>query len=78
MTWKMKDSNGNDAFPDRLGIGLHFTVMDFEDEKVSKIKKGGNYNVIEEIPRLPVTAISGSPEWMKKVFVSTIKQVWNN
>ena len=41
MTWKMKDSNGNDAFPDRLGIGLHFTVMDFEDEKVSKVKKDG-------------------------------------
>ena len=77
MTWKMKDSNGNDAFPDRLGIGLHFTVMDFEDEKVSKIKKGGNYNVIEEIPRLPVTAISGNLYSHTWIIQNTGTTIWN-
>lgn len=60
ITWKMKDSNGKDAFPERLGIGLHFTVIDLEDEKIFKAEKGGNYNVIEEIPRHPVTSVSGS------------------
>ena len=77
MTWKMKDSNGNDVFPDRLGIGLHFTVMDFEDEKVSKIKKGGNYNVIEEIPRLPVTAISGNLYSHTWIIQNTGTTIWN-
>ena len=77
MTWKMKDSNGNDAFPDRLGIGLHFTVMDFEDEKVSKIKKGGNYNVIEEIPRLPVTVISGNLYSHTWIIQNTGTTIWN-
>ena len=59
MNWKMKDGNGNEAFPDRLGLGLHFMVLDLEDEKVSRVKNGGNYKVIEEIPRHPVTNISG-------------------
>ena len=77
MTWKMKDSNGNDAFPDRLGIGLHFTVMDYEDEKVSKIKKGGNYNVIEEIPRLPVTVISGNLYSHTWIIQNTGTTIWN-
>ena len=77
MTWKMKDSNGNDAFPDRLGIGLHFTVMDYEDEKVSKIKKGGNYNVIEEIPRLPVTVILGNLYSHTWIIQNTGTTIWN-
>ena len=42
MNWKMKDGNGNEAFPDRLGLGLHFMVLDLEDEKVSRVKNGGN------------------------------------
>ena len=77
MTWKMKDSNGNDAFPDRLGIGLHFTVMDFEDEKVSKVNKGGNYNVIEEIPPLPVTVISGNLYSHTWIIQNTGTTIWD-
>ena len=41
MNWKMKDGNGNEAFPDRLGLGLHFMVLDLEDEKVSRVKMAG-------------------------------------
>ena len=77
MNWKMKDGNGNEAFPDRLGLGLHFMVLDWEDEKVSKVKNGGNYNVIEEIPRHPVTSVSGKLHSHTWIIENTGTTIWN-
>ena len=77
MNWKMKDGNGNEAFPDRLGLGLHFMVLDLEDEKVSRVKNGGNYKVIEEIPRHPVTSISGKLHSHTWIIENTGTTIWN-
>ena len=77
MNWKMKDSNGNDTFPDRLGIGLRFTVMDDEDENVSGVEKGANYNVIEEIPRHPFTSVSGSMYSHTWIIENTGTTIWD-
>ena len=51
--------------------------MDFEDEKVSKVKKGGNYNVIEEIPPLPVTVISGNLYSHTWIIQNTGTTIWD-
>ena len=77
MNWKMKDGNGNEAFPDRLGLGLHFMVLDLEDEKISRVKNGGNYKVIEEIPRHPVTSISGKLHSHTWIIENTGTTIWN-
>lgn len=67
MKWKMKDKKGNWSFQDKIGIGLHFTVL----EKPVLRKDSGewernNYIVLEEIPSRPATLIAGtiySHEW---------------
>lgn len=77
MNWKMMDSNGKDAFPDKLGIGLHFMVMDFEDEKAARGEKIGNYKVIEEIPRIPVTIVAGNLYSHTWIIQNTGTTIWN-
>ncbi len=74
MNWKMKDSNGKDVFPDKLGLGLHFMVMAFEEEIVNP---GENYTVIEEVPKIPATIIAGNRYSHTWVIQNTGETVWN-
>ena len=74
MNWKMKDSKGKIVFPDKLGIGLHFMVMDFEEDKAIR---GENYNVIEEIPRLSVPIIAGNLYSHTWIIQNTGMTIWN-
>lgn len=74
MNWKMKDCNGSDVFPDKLGLGLHFTVMDHEEEKVIP---GENYTVLEEIPKIPVTIIAGNLYAHTWIIQNTGETIWN-
>lgn len=74
MNWKMKDSKGKIVFPDKLGIGLHFMVMDFEEDKAIR---GENYNVIEEIPQLSVPIIAGNLYSHTWIIQNTGMTIWN-
>ena len=74
MNWKMKDSKGKIVFPDKLGIGLHFMVMDFEEDKAIR---GENYNVIEEIPRLSAPIIAGNLYSHTWIIQNTGMTIWN-
>ena len=52
-------------------------VLDLEDEKISRVKNGGNYKVIEEIPRHPVTSISGKLHSHTWIIENTGTTIWN-
>ncbi len=59
LNWKMKDKYGNLVYLDKLGLGLHFTVLEdrvLNDE--GNIEKN-NYKVLEEIPPIPATVVAG-------------------
>lgn len=77
VNWKMKDSEGNVVFPEKLGIGLHFTVTDATEETAGQDGKAGNYRVIEEVPRLPVTTIAGNQYSHTWVIQNTGETIWN-
>ncbi len=77
MNWKMKDLNGNDIYPDRLGLGLHFIVIDFEEEKTVQDENSGNYNVIEEIPQIPATTVAGNLYSHTWIIQNTGTTIWN-
>lgn len=59
MNWKMKDSNGNLVYLDKLGLGLHFTVVDDEEKEAINEEVAGNYKILEEIPSIPATVVAG-------------------
>lgn len=67
-------SKGKIVFPDKLGIGLHFMVMDFEEDKAIR---GENYNVIEEIPRLSAPIIAGNLYSHTWIIQNTGMTIWN-
>lgn len=59
MNWKMKDKNGNLVYLDKLGIGLHFTVLEHRKHEETEIPESNNYKVLEESPSIPETLIAG-------------------
>lgn len=78
MTWKMKDRDGNIVYRDKLGLGLHFTVI--EDDETEDV--GGdayhNYKILNEAPAIPATLVAGklySHEW---TIQNTGTTVWRN
>ncbi len=77
MNWKMKDEKGNWLFLDKVGIGLHFTVLERPAlRELSDNWEKNNYCVLEEIPAIPVTLIAGkmySHEWRIQ---NTGTEVW--
>lgn len=58
MNWKMKDCDGNLSFMDKLGVGLHFTIVEVSDCE-EKYSDSGNYKVLEETPTVPATLVAG-------------------
>lgn len=49
MNWKAKDKKGNLAFPGKLGLGLHFVVVEENSPKQADTSEN-NYKVTEEYP----------------------------
>lgn len=58
MNWKMKNRDGNLVYLDKLGIGLHFTVLDRQVPENQEIEKD-NYKVLAESSSTPVTLEAG-------------------
>lgn len=76
INWKMKDCNGKMLYLDRLGIQIHFTIL--EEPVEDKEMKDSNYRVLEETPRIPALLKKGerySHTWTIKNTGST---TWKN
>lgn len=61
LNWKVVDKNGNLIFRDKVGVGLHFTVLGRSDEGIlqkERLEKN-NYRVLNEIPEIPATLEAG-------------------
>lgn len=76
MNWKMKDSNGNLVYLDKLGLGLHFTVMEEEENKPIEEEEIGNYKILEEIPPIPATVVAGKLYSHIWIIQNTGETIW--
>ncbi|HJD39878.1 MAG TPA: hypothetical protein H9913_07595 [Candidatus Blautia stercoripullorum] len=57
LHWKMRNRWGDLVFCNKVGLGLHFTVLE-EDREVYE-KEENNYQILEEKPTIPATLIAG-------------------
>ena len=57
LNWKMKNKAGAMLYTDKVGLGLHFTVL--EEEKYICEDENNNYRILEEKPAIPATLIAG-------------------
>lgn len=57
LTWRIKDSSGKIISLDKLGVGLHFIVL---EECSTKKNEDNNYRVLKEVPDIPVTLEVGT------------------
>lgn len=57
LYWKMRNRMGNLIFCDRVGLGVHFTVL--EEDPTVYDEGENNYQVLEEKPATPVTLTAG-------------------
>lgn len=57
LNWKMKNKAGDILYTDRVGLGIHFTVL--EEEKDIWEDENNNYRILEEKPAIPATLIAG-------------------
>lgn len=76
MNWKMKEPNGKMLYLDRLGIQLHFTILEepVEDEEM----RCSNYRVIEESPTLPAFLKTGERYAHIWTIENTGSTTWKN
>lgn len=77
MNWKMKDRDGNLSFLDKLGVGLHFTILETPDCE-GEACNGDNYKILEESPAIPATLIAGKIYSHSWVIQNTGKVTWKD
>lgn len=77
MNWKMKDRNGSLVFLDKLGIGLHFTVLESRAQDGDRSRECSNYKVLEEKPSIPETLIAGKMYSHVWTIQNTGTDTWN-
>lgn len=76
LNWKMKDKDGNSLFLDKVGLGLHFTVLEKVEESFEN--KKNNYQIVEENPIIPAVIRSGKVHEHKWVIENTGTVSWEN
>lgn len=76
LHWKMVDRMGEVVFWDKVGLGLHFTVL--EQDKTVYEKGKNNYQVLEEKPAIPATLITGKPYKHHWIIENTGTVTWED
>lgn len=77
INWKARRKDGTLAFPGRLGLGLHFTVMQADTERDWE-ETENNYKVLEESPAIPQTLIAGEGYSHTWLLQNTGSMVWKD
>ncbi|MBS6679165.1 MAG: hypothetical protein KH330_15755 [Clostridiales bacterium] len=57
LHWRMKNRKGDFIFSEKVGLGLHFTVLEEDREPCEQGKN--NYQILEERPAIPATLTAG-------------------
>lgn len=57
LHWKMRSGTGDLIFGNKVGLGLHFTVLETHREICEN--EENNYQVLEEKPAIPATLLAG-------------------
>lgn len=74
LNWKMKDRRGGLTFLSKMGVGLHFMVLEEQDIKAEK----NNYKILEETPEIPVTLPAGSVYTHVWTIQNTESETWED
>lgn len=75
LRWRMANRAGGLMFPQRVGLGLHFTVQEKEDEEEDG---ENNYQVVEETPAVPATLLAGDTYVHSWIIENTGTVTWEN
>ena len=76
LCWKMKNDIDELVFCDKLGLGLHFTVIEVCIEDLAE--EGNNYQILEEKPAIPTTLSAGNLYKHSWMIENTGTIVWEN
>lgn len=76
LNWKMRNETGDLIFGDKVGLGLHFTVMEGDDEVYDQ--EENNYQILEENPSIPVTLVAGKPYEHQWTIENTGNVIWED
>lgn len=76
LHWKMKNNRGDLVFGDRIGLGLHFTVVE-ENRSTWNISEN-NYRILDETHRTPATIPAGKVCEYSWIIENTGSVTWEN
>lgn len=75
-TVKMKNKAGEILYTDKVGLGLHFTVL--EEGKDICDDENNNYRILEEKPSIPATLIAGKIYGHNWIIENTGTVIWED
>ena len=75
-TVKMKNKAGEILYTDKVGLGLHFTVL--EEGKDICDDENNNYRILEEKPSIPATLIAGEIYEHNWIIENTGTVIWED
>lgn len=76
LNWKMKNKAGEILYTDKVGLGLHFTVL--EEGKDICDDENNNYRILEEKPSIPATLIAGEIYEHNWIIENTGTVIWED
>lgn len=76
LHWKMKNKKDDFVFYGKVGLGLHFTVLEESGEVCSE--EENNYQILEEKPAIPATLIAGEVYEHNWIIENTGTSTWEN
>ena len=76
LNWKMKNKAGEILYTDKVGLGLHFTVL--EEGKDICDDENNNYRILEEKPSIPATLIAGKIYEHNWIIENTGTVIWED
>lgn len=57
LNWKMKNKAGDILYTEKVGLGIHFTVLEEENDICGN--ENNNYRILKEKPSIPATLMAG-------------------
>lgn len=57
LNWKMKNKAGDILYTEKVGLGIHFTVLEEENDICGN--ENNNYRILKEKPSVPATLMAG-------------------
>ena len=75
-TVKMKDKAGEILYTDKVGLGLHFTVLEEGNDVCDD--ENNNYRILEEKPSIPATLIAGEIYEHNWIIENTGTVIWED